>query len=133
MATAKKATAKTTAPRKKVAAEPGKGLDTPIVGTVVVNNAPTPTLPVYNPPAEGKFGAMTVIAVHDKLPGKGSEAVPQDVIDAIVNADGAWVELNGAGRKLNTVRNNLKAALDKLGHSIKTKAGEGDHIYVAIK
>ena len=104
---------KAAAPRKKVA-------ETPVDPSIPVAAVAVP-----------ESDEITVIGRVKMLPNSRGAVVSQSVIDAILSADGEWVEVSSGGRKSQTVRNNISKALKRLDHKIKTRVIE-DRIFVTL-
>lgn len=125
----KKAPAKkkaTATPRKKVTPTqpPQGGVDSPPAAPVAVPNSP---------PAESKreFTPITVVGVVDELPITEDAAVSESVVQAIIDANGKWVEVSTGGRKANTTRNNVVKALAKKEMTAKSRV-IGEKVFVAV-
>lgn len=103
---------KAAAPRKKVA-EASVDASIPVAGVAVPDNE------------------ISVVGVVEHLPNNRGAVVSQAVIDAIISAEGRWVEITRGGRKDQTVRNNVSKALKQAGHKVKTRKID-DRMFVAL-
>lgn len=105
---------KTAAPRKKVTESASVDASIPVAEVAVPDST-----------------EISVIGVVKYLPNNRGAVVSQAVIDAIIGADGDWVEVSKGGKKDQTVRNNISKALKQADHKVKTRLID-NRMFVAL-